>query len=186
MTELHEIEGFNKYCGPGVLAALTGRSTDACAAVISAVSGAKVIKAVQITHLIEALRRIEFEAHEIRPQGRTVFACLAALVNKDGFYILNVPRHVVAVEIRDKSIYLIDNHTKRAINASASARLTQSVEKIYQVKPKPQPTREDITRDRKHWLNMQINRCNSTIQVAMAERNQYERELEALNNDSNS
>lgn len=186
MTELHEIEGFNKYCGPSVLAALTGRSTDACAAVISAVTGAKVIKAVQIAHLIEALKRIEFTTEEIRPPGRTVFGCLGALVNKDGFYIINVPRHVIAVEIKDKQIYLIDNHTKRAINAGASARLTQTVEKVYQVKPKPQPTKEEIAADRMQYLRHQIDQLNIQISTRVRQRDEFVKELEALENERNS
>lgn len=183
MTELHEIQGFNKYCGPSVLSALTGRSTDTCAAVISAVTGAKTIKAVQIAHLIEALKRIEFMAEEIQPPGRTVFGCLNALSDKDGFYIINVPRHVIAIEIKDMRIYLIDNHTKHAINAHASARLTQTVEKVYRVVPKAQPSKDQITADRIQWLNGQINMLNSQISIRLEQRTKYEQELQSLKED---
>lgn len=56
MTNLKDINfGINQYCGPAVLSALTGESTDRCAAVISAVSDRKEIKAVQRQHLIDAL-----------------------------------------------------------------------------------------------------------------------------------
>lgn len=180
MTSLSDIKGFNEYCGPSVLAALTGRSTDACAAVISAVSGQKVIKAVAVNHLIEALKRIEFEATELIPPARTVYGCLSALVNKDGFYIINVPRHVVAVEIKNKTIYLIDNHTKHAINAGASARLTQAVERVYQVKPKPKPTLEEVERERKTWLREQIHLANLAISRRVEERERFIAELESL------
>jgi len=183
MTNLNEIKGFNEYCGPSVLAALTGRSTDACAAVISAVTGTKVIKAVQMSSLIEAIKRIEFEAEKILAPARTVFGCLSALSRKDGFYIIGVPRHVIAVEVNCGNIYLIDNHTKHAINAAGSARLTQMVDSVYQVKPKPKPTKEDIARERKIWLKEQIENLNNQIFIRIENRDRFIQELKALENE---
>lgn len=184
MTNLSDIKGFNQYCGPGVLSAITGRSTDACAAVISAVTGAKVIKAVQMASLVEALKRIEFEAHEISAPGVTLYGCLSGLSHRDGFYIIGVPKHVIALEVKEKTIYLIDNHTKHTINAAASARLSQIVDKVYHVKPKIKPTKEDITKERKSYLKTQIDLTIRQIRLKEDLLFSLEQELNALEQES--
>jgi len=179
-SNLNEIFGLNQYCGPSVLSALTGRSTDSCAAAIAAVSGARVVKAVQITHLVEAAKRLGFLTDPIPVPARSLFGVISAIISRDGFYIVMVPNHVVAVEIKEKTAFFIDNNTKRAINAAASARLTQEVIKVWQIKPKPEPTAEEIERNRVTWLQTQINILNSTIGRAVKERERYVKELESL------
>lgn len=133
MTSLNDIKGFNEYCGPAVLAALTGESTDRCADTISMVSGKKEIKGVQREHLVASLKRLNFEVKEVKIHSSTLFGVLNELYSKDGKYVIGVPRHVVAVEVKDKAIWFIDNHTKHPINAQASTRLTQKVEVVWKV-----------------------------------------------------
>ena len=102
MTNLHEVNfGLNQFCGPSVMSALTGKSTDECAAVISAVSGRQEIRAVAIAHLIEAFKRLRFDMTKIDRQGYTLFGNLSALSTHKGMYIIVVPKHVVAVEVTD-------------------------------------------------------------------------------------
>lgn len=140
MTNLKEINfGINKYCGPAVLSALTGESTDRCAAVISSINGQSEIKAVQIDHLLEAFRRLGFRNLIISDIGRTLYSTLIKISNVDGFYMIMVPNHFVAVEVKDSKIYLIDNHTKEPMNAASSARLMQVVQSCYKIIPKLQP-----------------------------------------------
>lgn len=137
MTQLNEVFGLNPYCGPGVLSALTGKSTDHCAAVISAVSGAKIIKAVNMAHILEAAKRLGFEVQEIKPLGRTVYGTITGLSisgARDTRYIFSLPKHVVAVEITaNREIYVIDNQSKKAVTAGNSARLSQNVLNVYQL-----------------------------------------------------
>jgi hypothetical protein len=140
MTNLKEINfGFNTYCGPSVMSALTGKSTDECAAVISAVSGRQEIRAVSTAHLIEAFRRLRFDMKEIDKSGYSLFSNLSYLSRSDGMYIVMVPKHVVAIEVKENQIWLVDNHSKQPVDASASARLTQKCEAVYKITEQPQP-----------------------------------------------
>lgn len=133
MTNLKEINfGLNQYCGPAVLSALTGESTDRCAAVISAVSGRKEIKAVSKEHIKEALKRLRFNVEE-QSGGSTLWGVLYRLHEQDGMYVVFVPNHVVAVEVKDNQIYICDNHTKTPLDIKQSARLTQKVHSVFKV-----------------------------------------------------
>lgn len=149
MTNLKEINfGLNTFCGPSVMSALTGKSTDECAAVISAVSGRQEIRAVAISHLIEAFKRLRFDMVLQDKKGYTLFGNLSALSTQKGMYIVVVPKHVVAVEVTDDyKIYLVDNHSKQPLPAEGSARLSQKCEAVYKITEKPQPKfiRTDIS-----------------------------------------
>jgi len=184
-SNLNDIFGLNQYCGPSVLSALTGRSTDSCAAAISAVSGQRVIKSVQTTHLIEAVKRLGFEAQPVPVPARSLFGVVSALINSDGMYIITVPNHVVAVEIKEKIAFFIDNHTKEPMNAGASARLTQQVDKVWRVKGK---TKEEVKKEeeksREEWLKVAIANIDYQIGNLAARRAEYERELAKLTSDA--
>lgn len=131
--------GLNQYCGPSVLSALTGRSTDECAAVLSAVSGKTTIKAIDMKYIIEAVKKLRFDISQISSPSQTLFGTLSFLSHHEGLYLILVPRHIVAVEVSLGRIYLVDNHSKSPVNAAGSARLTQRVEQLYKVTPKEQP-----------------------------------------------
>lgn len=140
MTTLKSIQGVNEYCGPAVLAALTGRTTDECASVISRINGRKEIKSVHMSDLILALERMRFTVEKQLVYTSRLFGTLSLLSERgDAKYVILVPRHVVAVEVHERKVYLIDNHTKAPIDAAGSARLTQTVEGIYKVVERPQP-----------------------------------------------
>lgn len=125
--------GINQFCGPAVLSALTGKSTDECAAVISSINGRQEIRAVEIKDLIKALEKLRFDVSGLPLVGCTLYRAFSLLVNKPSLYIILIPRHVIAVEVKDNHIFLIDNHSKSPIDAAHSARLMQKVEAVYRV-----------------------------------------------------
>ena len=160
MTSLHEINfGINQFCGPSVMSALTGKSTDECAAVISAVSGRQEIRAVAMPHLIEAFKRLKFDMKQIDKAGYSLFGNLTALSNKEGMYIVLVPRHVVAVEVtKNHQLWLVDNHSKQPLPAESSARLSQRCEGVYKITEMPKPVfvRTEIKIEKLYSNNIRI------------------------------
>lgn len=181
MTNLNEVFGVNQYCGPGVLSALTGLSTDRCAAVISAVTGRNVIKGTQIPHLLEAAKRLGFESSEVKPLASTVYGQICQLVNQDGYYIISVPSHVIAMEIRDKAVYLIDNQTKQPVSAQSSARLLLRVMGVYKLKGKTAEQKaEEARQARIKWLKEQISSLNNQIEMRLKHIDTYQEELNQL------
>ena len=57
-TQLHEIHGNNRFCGPSAMSAILGISTDHAAAVARQVSGKTSIKGMQTSHLQAALKTL--------------------------------------------------------------------------------------------------------------------------------
>lgn len=140
MTELKPINfGINKFCVPAVMSALTGRSTDECAAVITSINGKQEIKAVNVPDIIKAFKKLRFDIEEQSVPARTLYGVLSSLSSKDGNYLILVPRHIVAIKVENGNIQLIDNASKEPLDASASARLTQSVDKVFKITEKAQP-----------------------------------------------
>lgn len=139
MTNLKPVkEGFNKFCGPAVLSILTGKSTDECAAVISRINGQYNVTGVLINDLLRAADRLGFDQIPVEPSG-SLYRTLTSLVNKDGMYIVTIPKHFVCIEIKDKKIYFCDNHTKEPIPAASSARLSMPVLMMHKVIERPKP-----------------------------------------------
>jgi len=136
MTNLKGVFGFNEYCGPGVISIITGVSTDRAAAVISAITGKRVIKGVQTSYLLQAFDRLGYDQKRMPLYASLLGGVLMQLCKQDGFYIAVVPEHFVAIEINKGDIWFCDNHSKQPINAAASARLTQRVEQVYQIIPR--------------------------------------------------
>lgn len=162
MTNLKDVNfRINQYCGPAVLSALTGESTDRCAAVISAVSGKKEIKAVEQAHLIEALKRLRFSVEETSFKGSTLYGTLYRMHGEPGLYIIFVPNHVVAVEVIGTEIFICDNHSKQPLDIRASARLTQKVDRVLKVVAKNPPkfVRSEIKLE-KYTYKIDIIRVN--------------------------
>jgi len=140
MTTLKDVNfGMNEYCGPAVLSILTGESTDRCAAVISAVSGKREIKAVERGHLKEAFKRLKFDVEVTNHGGSSLYGCLFRMRTFPGLYVVFVPKHVIAVEVAANEIFLCDNHSKTPIDIKQSARLMQKVEAVWRVFPHPLP-----------------------------------------------
>lgn len=140
MTNLKDINfGINQYCGPSVMSAMTGKTTDECTAVIMSITGQHQIKGVNTTHLVKAFEKLRFDVKKQKVYGYTLYAVLNSISKENGMYIVTVPKHVVAVEVQDNRIWLIDNHSKTALPAEGSARLTQRVDDVYKVTAKPAP-----------------------------------------------
>jgi hypothetical protein len=140
MTTLKDINfGMNQYCGPAVLSALTGESTDRCATVISAVSGKREIKAVEKHHLKQALAKLRFDVEDTIFAGSSLYGTLYRMHTHDGLYVIFVPHHIIAVEVKGTEIYICDNHTKTPLDIKQSARLTQKCEAVWKVTPKNPP-----------------------------------------------
>lgn len=131
--------GMNQYCGPAVLSAFTGKTTDECAAVIAGITGGVEIKAVNTIDLIIALNKLRFDVEAQKVQSYTLYGTLSKIASSDGLYVVVVPRHVVAIEVRNSKIFFVDNHTKEPIDAASSARLSQAVSQVYKVIPRPAP-----------------------------------------------
>lgn len=139
-TTLKDINfGLNKFCVPSVLSALTGKSTDECAAVISSISGRQDIRAVHIDHTIKALNMLRFDVVKHNVYGYSLYAVLNNLVTQEGLYLIRVPGHIVAIEVKDLKIFICDNHTQTPIDASGSARLIQKVVETYKVTKRHEP-----------------------------------------------
>lgn len=160
MTNLKDIQfGMNKYCGPAFLSALTGKDTDECAKVLSEVSGKREIKAIEVEYLIKALNRLRFSVVKEKLFAHSLYGNLCQLAKRDGIYMVIVPHHVVGIEVRTGQIYLIDNATQVAIDAAASARLTQRVDFAYKVTPKPEKRfirSELIVDDRNSYIDIKV------------------------------
>lgn len=166
MTNLNTIKGMNIYCGPAVLAAITGLSTNECAVAISRVTGRSEIKAVEMTQLIKTLNNLRCDAEKLEPLfsgNTTLFRVLTDIHSSPGFYIIGLPKHVVAIEVSsDEKIYFIDNHTKEPIPANSSARMMQRVDSVYKITKKnpPKLIKNGIEIDNKIPNKIYIYSCN--------------------------
>lgn len=131
--------GDNKYCGPTVLSILTGKSTDECASVLSFVTGRSNITLVRMSELKACLSKMRYEYVE-KAYDCSLYSLFMQISKETGFYIVELPQHVVAIEVDTQGrVYLCDNHTKEPINGAASARLGQRAQVCYKVTPKPDP-----------------------------------------------
>lgn len=158
MTNLKEVNfGMNQFCGPAVLSAMTGKTTDECASVIMSITGRAEVRAVNIEHLIKAFERLRFDCVKVNSPSGSLFGTLNYLSSSDGMYVVMIPHHVVAVEVQSGKIYLVDNHSKQPLPAEGSARLSQRVQQVYKVTAKAEPKfiRTDI-RVEKRYCNVYI------------------------------
>ena len=162
MNELKSVNfGLNKFCVPSVMSALTGRSTDECAAVITSINGRKEIKAVNIPDIIKAFEKLRFVVEERPIPARTLFGVLSRLSSNDGLYLVIIPRHIVAIRVEAGQVQLVDNASKEPLDASASARLTQQVDKIFKISQKAAPEFIDsFIRLDKEWTEVRIIKVN--------------------------
>ena len=132
-------QGDNQYCGPAVLSVLTGKSTDECASVLTAVTGRYRIEEISVSELKSALRRMRY-TFDTMFTDESMFSVFHRIYNNPGFYILVVPKHVVAIEVTEnQKVWLCDNHTKEPLNGAASARLGQRVIECCKVELRPEP-----------------------------------------------
>ena len=151
MNELKSVNfGLNKYCVPAVMSALTGRSTDECAAVITSINGRQEIKAVNTEDIIKAFKKLRFDIVNQIVYSRTLYGNLQRLASQDGNYLIIVPKHIVAIRVENEQIQICDNQSKEPLDARNSARLTQQVDKIFKVVQMAEPEFIDSTFIAKH------------------------------------
>lgn len=121
----------NTYCGPAVLSSITGISTDEAANLINQirkVSPSTSVRGVWPLELDEAFRRLGYKVQEMDFPRKTSIYSTMFYITKPGIYLFYIPHHVISIEItEDNKRYIIDNHTKKPLNLSVSARLGQKV-----------------------------------------------------------
>jgi hypothetical protein len=126
---MNEINGNNKFCGPSVLSAIAGITTDEAEAIIQSIVGStKAVRGVYYSDLKKAFHSLKFKTVDVpNISNHTVFSALYRLHRQDGTYVFMVPGHFIAIEANGNHKYICDNHTKEPINVSSSARLGMKV-----------------------------------------------------------
>lgn len=127
-------QGSNIYCGPAVLSIVSGKNTDECAKVINKIRGkssySEVKEIYSETELPKALDLLGFDCNKVpNLEDASLLWTFHLIKNMDGMYIVQVPKHVVAIEVKEGKILFCDNHTKEPMNAANSARLGASSSK---------------------------------------------------------
>ena len=136
MIAMDEVNfGMNQFCGPAVLSIYTGCNTDDCAEEIGKVTKQFKIKGVLPSDLMAAGKAMGLDFQEIEGlAGRSIFWAGSVLTRMlPAMYLVTIPKHYIALEVRDQSIYICDNHTKQEIELQNSARLSQKIERIWRV-----------------------------------------------------
>ena len=131
MTSLKQInQGVNTFCGPSVLSAIAGITTDEAAVLINEIRKTPhaSVRGVYSHELDAAFRSLGYKVYEQDfPRKTSIYSCMF-FITKPGVYLFYIPHHVIAIEIaEDGKRYIIDNHTKKPLNLSVSARLSQPV-----------------------------------------------------------
>lgn len=127
--------GQSIYCGPAVLSIYTGCDTDVCAEEIGKVNHQFKIKGVLPKDLIAAGNVMGLDFKEIPSfENRSIFWAGSVLIKMPpAMYLVTIPKHYIALEVRDHTIYICDNHTKTEIELQNSARLSQKIERVWKV-----------------------------------------------------
>lgn len=125
--------GNNQFCGPSVLSAICGISTDEAAAVLSSITGKNKITGIFIRDLKTAFNHLGYDCLTVAVPNGSLFSTLFYLHGKDGQYVFTVPGHFIAIELNGNHKYICDNHTKEPINVGSSARLGMRVQAVLKV-----------------------------------------------------
>lgn len=139
---LQEInKGKNDFCGPAVLSSITGISTDEAEKVINTVRGSKSldrrVTGVWQHELNSAFEYLGWNVYHIPNVANKSIYFLMMTMSEVGVYLFYLPSHVIAIEIAaDGKRYIVDNHTKRPLGLSNSARLGQKVLAVVKVEKK--------------------------------------------------
>ena|SRR5215203_2421958 len=133
--EVNNFDSFNIYCGPAVLSIYTGARVDDCAEEITKINGNFKVKGVSPADLIKAGEAMGLAFEEIPAfQGRSIFWMGSVLIKMPSTqYLVTIPKHYIALETRDRSLYICDNHTRTELELSNSSRLSQKVERVWKV-----------------------------------------------------
>jgi hypothetical protein len=132
------IFGENQYCGPAALSTITGKNTDEVSKIMYRFGYRD--KEMQIECLKRTLDFLEFDwLEETRFEDMNMISFFMLAVREDATYLVVVPKHIVAIQVKEHKIFICDNHTKTPMNAQGSARLGQRVLKVYRVTERPFP-----------------------------------------------
>lgn len=133
--EVNNFDSFNIYCGPAVLSIFTGARVDDCADEIQKITSQARIKGVFPPDLMKAGEAMGLQFEEIPSfAGRSIFWAGSVLIKMPPCqYLVTIPKHYVALETKDSSLYICDNHTKREIELQNSSRLSQKIERVWKV-----------------------------------------------------
>lgn len=135
-------ETTNKYCGPGIISAITGLDTDTIEKEIQFLrKNSKPVGPVYLMEVRSILLLHKFSTKQVAAIRGTLFYNLQMGSYKPGLYIFHLHLHVVGIEIEDlysddkrkRSIYFIDNIVRQPINAGAAARLGDRVLEVFKV-----------------------------------------------------
>jgi hypothetical protein len=133
--EVNRFDSFNQYCGPAVLSIFTGARTDDCADEIQKVNGKHKITGVYASDLMAAGTNMGLEFTENAAfQGRSIFWAGTVMSRMPAAqYLITIPKHFIAIEVRDGKLYICDNHTKTELELQNSARLSQKIDRVWKV-----------------------------------------------------
>jgi len=131
---MNNIIGENEFCGPSVMSAICGITTDQAEHYIRCVTGqTKKVKGVFSQDLVKAFSLAGYDSLNLSQYaGGSLFGTVPYLHN-EGTYVLVVPGHFIAVEKKDSKFTICDSHRKIPLNLSASARLGQKVVEIWYI-----------------------------------------------------
>lgn len=131
---MHDVQGINKFCGPSVLSAIAGITTDEAESLIQRITGSsRAVRGVYMSDLKKAFQSIGYNTADVQWIGHSVFSAVVGLHGRDGTYVFMVPGHFIAIESNGNKKYICDNHTKEPINVSSSARLGMKVVSLFRV-----------------------------------------------------
>ena len=149
MIELHPVRGHNSYCGPAVISALTGVSTDEAAFLLRLYTGRKLITTTKPVEVVPVLRALNlhverFQVFDLEFDGPTLRDWLTCFsVPWTGVSLVATVDHwqVVAGDL------LADNEHRTPINWRFIRKryLRERVETVWAVCPRDLSRQSDQT-----------------------------------------
>jgi hypothetical protein len=143
--EVNNFDSFNIYCGPAVLSIFTKARVDDCAEEIGKVTNQYKVKGVTAENLITAGTAMGLNFQENQAfQGRSIFWSGTVMCRMPpAQYLVTIPKHFIALEVKNGAVYICDNHTKTELELQNSSRLSQKIERVWRVqvvRPYSKPT----------------------------------------------
>ena len=131
----------NKFCGPAVISAIAGITTDEAEKMIqdirvknhtrNALGRVTGVYAAEIRDVFQKLGWKVYDIHGV--SGRSIYFLMTTM-STPGVYVFMVPGHFVAIEIADDGKrYIVDTYTKSPIKLTVSARLMQKVQAVIKL-----------------------------------------------------
>lgn len=132
MKAIQGPENTNKFCGPAVIAAIVGKTTGEVEQVIQQQTTRSVITYMTFSEVMSCLKY--YGRLSVLSKYKSSLYSFLTTFSQNGRYILMVPGHFIAIEILPNGErFFLDNHTRKPINAFASARLMNPVGYILKV-----------------------------------------------------